>query len=241
MERIKRRMRRATMNNNEEYDEDKQEFYRAAIIKTETVLDIQLFGSIPDQDDPQLIELIDLIETTSAERIIVTVMSYGGSLYSTLAIYGALKAREDVEIVTIANGMVASGAYHIFMAGDKRYMYPMSIVLIHDASMDTGYNTTANIREITRGVEKLSDKIMQETVMPYIKDEEKRAIKAGRDLWISADEAVERGIAHEIVKPTKDDKNVEDQIVEQIGEQMEDMQFEVMEKDNKESEGDVDE
>jgi len=218
---LARRKRIINQTNNDSEQDEHNEFYRASVIRKDTVLDIQVFGEIPHQDDPDVIELIDLIETTEADRLVITVMSYGGSMYSSLAIYSALQSRkEDMEIITIANGMVASGAYYIYMAGTKRYVYPFAMMLIHDASMDTGFRSIANIGEVTKGIEKLSDKIMEETVTDYVSEHEKNAIKAGRDLYISADEAVERGISHEIISPSNAQEELE-QLVEQCKEEEE--------------------
>lgn len=74
-------------------------------------------------------QIADLKE---AKQIDVYINSNGGDVFEGLAIYNALK-RSKAKIITHCDGMAASIASVIFMAGEERIMPKSSFLMIHNA------------------------------------------------------------------------------------------------------------
>lgn len=85
------------------------------------------------------VEVVDKIKALVADgctEIQVRITSYGGCLYTALAIYDALRAASDagVTITGRVYGVAASAATVVLMACDKREMTPKSEIMIHEPS-----------------------------------------------------------------------------------------------------------
>ena len=187
-------------------EEDQKSFCKIdKVLKEITVekrLEIVIYGDIPDIDNEEIVTLIDSIETTTAKQIGVTIMSRGGSLYSSIAIYNALMARRtDVQIITIANALVASGAAVIFMAGSVRYSYKYSNFLIHSPSIE-GYvsGKIGNYNQEYDAINKLYNKMIKDNFYPVLSESEIERMMNGLDIYLDTDEAVEKGLVHMVIE-----------------------------------------
>lgn len=123
--------------------------------------------------------------------------SPGGYLTSTLTMIDAIKMSKT-PVYTIAIGEVYSGGFFTFLAGHKKYAYPHSSFLYHEGATANGgdankfrnfakfYETQLNqLKQIVLE----NSKITEEEYNKHIKD----------DWWLTAEEAVEYGIADEII------------------------------------------
>ena len=72
------------------------------------------------------------LKALEADEIIVRINSPGGSVFDGFAIYNALRAHA-ASVTTIVEGLAASAASLIALAGDKVVMRPASELMIHDA------------------------------------------------------------------------------------------------------------
>ena len=70
------------------------------------------------------------------EEINVFINSYGGEVAEGLAIYNALR-RHKAKVKTYCDGFACSAASVVFMAGDERIMSNASLLMIHNAWMQT--------------------------------------------------------------------------------------------------------
>jgi len=73
----------------------------------------------------------ELEELTGVSTIYVNINSYGGEVFEGYAIYNALK-NHPAKIITIVDGVCASIASIIFMAGEERIMRDLSFLVIHN-------------------------------------------------------------------------------------------------------------
>jgi ATP-dependent Clp protease, protease subunit len=72
--------------------------------------------------------------------IYLVLNSCGGDAEGGTLIYKTLKNSLKNKLITVAAGEVASAATLIFLAGDKRLVYPGSTFYVHAGSFDGGFN-----------------------------------------------------------------------------------------------------
>lgn len=141
----------------------------------------------------QFIEEIALIDGD----LEVHINSPGGDAFDGIAIYNALAARQGV--TTVADGLVASAASVIFMAGQQRIAAPGSMVMIHDA-LALCIGNAADMRDTAVLLDKVSDNIASvyasHTSTP-VADWRKAMVAEG---WYTAQEAVDAGLAHKLAE-----------------------------------------
>lgn len=71
------------------------------------------------------------LKEIEGDEVLVRINSPGGSIWEGLAIYNTLRT-SDKKIITQVDGMAASMASIIFLAGEERYMAENSYMLIHN-------------------------------------------------------------------------------------------------------------
>lgn len=128
--------------------------------------------------------------------------SYGGEVYSMLALYDVIQACE-CQIKFYGKGAIMSCATWIMSGCDERYLYPNTTVMVHHGSPNLPdkpeTDTEIDMDENVRLRAKLMDMYADNTRMP--KDFWNEACK--RDLYLSAEESIFLGLADEIVRPKK--------------------------------------
>ncbi len=127
----------------------------------------------------------------------VHINSPGGDAFDGITIYNALAARDGV--TTVVDGLAASAASVIFMAGATRVASPGSMVMIHDA-LALCIGNAADMRETAALLDKVSDNIASvyaaHTSTPAA-GWRKAMVAEG---WYTAQEAVDAGLAHQLAE-----------------------------------------
>ncbi len=138
----------------------------------------------------------------------IRINSPGGSVFGGMSIYNSIQSYEG-ETTTIVDGLAASAASYIAMAGDKVKINQGAFLMIHEAwSMAVG--NSADFRKEAE----LLDKIDSQIAGFYSK-------KTGKELsdiqdimtdetWFTADEAFEFGLADEVIEKIKPAENLFD-------------------------------
>ena len=131
-----------------------------------------------------------------------TLIHCGGSTFQGLAIYNLLK-QHKAKINTYIDGIAASSASIIAMAGDKIYMPKTSLIMIHNCWT----YTIGNAKELRKTAEDM-DKIAlayKEAYLEKIKiNEEKLNQLLEDETYLTADECIEMGFADEIIENRQD-------------------------------------
>lgn len=155
---------------------------------------------INDQIANLIIAQLLYLEREDPEKDInLYIHSPGGAVYSALAIYDTMQlVRPDVS--TICVGIAASAGTVLLCAGakGKRYALPNSTVQMHQAMGGaSGEATSVEIaaRELLRVQDSIRKIISKHTGQSL----EKIAHDTDRDLWLSAEQAVEYGLVDEIL------------------------------------------
>lgn len=140
----------------------------------------------------------DLDALGDVSELDVYINSSGGDIFAGQAIHTMLK-RHSATVTVHVDGLAASIASVIAMAGDKIVMPKGSMMMIHEGMIGLiGYLNAGKLRKYADEIEKITDSVV---VPAYERsaltvDEIKEMMAA--ETWLSAEEAVEMGFADEI-------------------------------------------
>ncbi|MDQ0114366.1 head maturation protease, ClpP-related [Paenibacillus harenae] len=137
----------------------------------------------------------------NVDEVIVRINSPGGSVFAGLAIYQYLKDHK-AKVTVKVDGLAASAASVIMMAGDTIIMGTGAMVMAHNP-WTIAMGEAKDFRETAD----MLDQVQKSIISVY----EERTGKTGDDLkammdattWMTADEAVAMGFADEIDRKTK--------------------------------------
>ncbi|HAG3253126.1 TPA: Clp protease ClpP [Salmonella enterica] len=167
----------------------------------DTPAEMQLYGYIGEWDDISSAEVVKQLKEITAKTIVVRINSYGGSVFTAQAILSSLK-RHPANVTVYIDGIAASAATIIAMAGDKIIIPANAMMMIHNP-----WTFAAGDSEELRGIAEMMDKVRNSILAAYREktglSDEKLIELMDAETWFSADEAVELGFADEVEKPMR--------------------------------------
>lgn len=142
----------------------------------------------------------------SGKNVTVYINSPGGSVFAASMIYNALKEHKG-EVNVKIDGLAASAASMIAMAGKKVSMAGTALMMIHlpmTAAEGNKYDLDAGIELLKQAEEAILNAYEEKTGLGR---ETLRALlnEGNREFWMSAQKAVELGFADEILKDGKEE------------------------------------
>lgn len=182
------------------------------VLDGEEEASIDIYGEIADtphhrfygDDDPGLfVTPKDFTEALNkckrAKNITVKINSGGGDLYIGMAIYNTLKAH-PAHIEVVIDGIAASAASVIAMAGDTVKVHAGSVIMVHNASATLlGNYNAADLGKIANGLKTADSAIAGVYAAKTGKDEGTLKAMMTRETWMTGSEAVEQGFADELI------------------------------------------
>ncbi|MFD7045845.1 head maturation protease, ClpP-related, partial [Rhodococcus jostii] len=147
------------------------------------------------------------LESLDGDEIVVRINSPGGDVYDGIAILNALRGHKAT-ITTVVDGLAASAASFIAMAGDEIVMGRNSELMIHDAwGMSVG--NAADLHKLADDLDRVSNNIAS-----IYADRAGGTTEGWRQVmraetWYSAQEAVDAGLADRIDTQRGDDTGTE--------------------------------
>lgn len=126
----------------------------------------------------------------------VHINSPGGDAFDGITIYNVLAAREG-NVTTVVDGLAASAASVIFMAGKERSVSPGGMVMIHDA-LALCIGNAADMRDTAQLLDKVSDNIADVYAAHAGKTPAEWRAAMVAEGWYTAAEAVTAGLAHKL-------------------------------------------
>lgn len=161
---------------------------------------VHLFDEIEQKNVSKVIRGMQLMLIKNAELPIhLYIDSYGGNLYSGFGLYDFIQSL-NVEVHIYVTGCAMSAASVILMAGDHRYMYENSKIMLHSASGGVegkGFEIINDAEEFKR--------IHRQMAELYASRSNVKAEKWAKDLkhenlYYRADEALELGLIDKIIQ-----------------------------------------
>ena len=145
--------------------------------------------------------LAELGALSSEMPLDVRLNSPGGSVFDAVAIYNALKRHEGLVTVTI-DGIAASAASYVAMAGDEVVMPENAFLMIHDPSgMVLG--TAADMRATAEALDKIAGSLVRGYAAKSGRSDEEIVALMAKETWLDAAEAVEFGFADRMSEPVR--------------------------------------
>ncbi len=144
-------------------------------------------------------ELHDILNTlhdaSQNDMLEVRINSSGGFARYGQQFINVMKDKFSGRTITIVEAEALSIAALIFMAGDRRVIYPHSTILFHDVALSTEGKANEAISRL--GVMHLIFiEYMRSLMLPYFTEEEIDSISRGMDMSLDAEEMCKRGVAH---------------------------------------------
>lgn len=158
-----------------------------------------LSGAISGETDSR--HLLLALDSLSHEPITIVITSPGGDLDSTFLFYDTIKLVSS-PIITVGEYCMSAAAI-LLAAGDKRYLYPHSKVMLHLPSNFFASNTAIQVQDmeiIHRESRKLKEKMVDIFRECGAKKSREQILKdIDRDFWLEPAEAIEYGLADKIL------------------------------------------
>lgn len=99
-------------------------------------------------------------EKTGTKNLTIFINSGGGDVEAAFAIVNRIK-ESPIEITTHAVALVASAAFIVFLAGDKRKMAPSALLMYHQLSADLGDMPLHQLKKAVENLERDQRRIDQ--------------------------------------------------------------------------------
>lgn len=136
-----------------------------------------------------------------ADKITLRINSPGGDVWDGMAIYNAVK-RHDAKVTTEIDGLAASMASVIALAGDTVNMNELGLFMIHEP-----FSLVLGTADDMRSEADLLDKITEQSASIYqsrssLTEMEVRTAMAV-ETWYTAEEAYDAGFVQNIIEPAE--------------------------------------
>ena len=127
--------------------------------------------------------------------------SPGGSVFDAVAIHNALKRHEGTVTVWI-DGIAASAASYIAMAGDEIVMPENAFLMIHDpAGLVMG--TAEDMRAMAEALDKVKGSLVSGYATKSGRTPEEVSALMAAETWFDAGDAVAQGFADRLIEPVR--------------------------------------
>ncbi len=143
----------------------------------------------------------DLHALGDVDELTVRLNSPGGDVFDGWAIYNAL-ARHGAKKTVWVDGLAASMASVIALAGDEIVMPDNAMIMIH-MPFQVVIGTADDMRAAAEALDKVTDGLVRAYVARSGMDENEIRQMMAAETWLSASEAVENGFATRVDDPVK--------------------------------------
>jgi len=145
--------------------------------------------------------LAELGALPDATPLALRLNSPGGSVFDAVAIYNAL-LRHSVTITVWIDGIAASAASYIAMAGDEIVMPENAFLMIHDpAGLVMG--TAEDMRAMAEALDKVKGSLISGYAAKSGRTPEEVSALMAAETWFDASDAVAQGFADRLIEPVR--------------------------------------
>jgi ATP-dependent Clp protease protease subunit len=180
---------------NEEGQEKKEEGLVGELLKTRSIM---VYQGIDDEIAKKVTQQLLIMDGRSQEEpITIYVNSPGGSADSGFAMYDIIRFVK-APVRTICNGLCASAAVLVYLAGDERYTLPNSRFLLHQPRTYV-QGRASDIEISAQEIVKLKRRYNEIVSGITGKDVDVIADDADRDFWLGAEDALKYGLCQKVI------------------------------------------
>ncbi|MEW4290047.1 head maturation protease, ClpP-related [Rossellomorea marisflavi] len=141
-------------------------------------------------------EVESALKGIDSKHIDVHINSYGGDVFDGIAIYHTLKDHK-ASITTHVDGIAASAASLIAMAGDKVIMNVGSMLMIHEGST-FAWGNKGDIQKKLNALEKIDQSIGNIYMTKFTGERVDIDTLITNETWFTAEEAIDAGFADSV-------------------------------------------
>lgn len=155
--------------------------------------------------------LDDIDRLDSFDSVTFRINSVGGDADAGIAIFNRIRGMK-AKTTTIVDGLAASAASIIYMAGDTRQVNVGSQIMVHGSSVGLlGYYNANDLKEMLKLVNGYDNSMIDIYTDRSGQSRESVARMVSNTTWLTAQEAVDKGFATELINATEPDaKKVND-------------------------------
>jgi len=141
------------------------------------------------------------LESITTKKLDVHINSYGGDVFDGIAIYNQLKSHPAYVTIFI-DGVAASAASLIAMAGDEVIVNIGGQIMIHEASTYAWGNKN-EIQKTLNALQSIDKSIADIYMTRYVGEREEIDTMLVNETWFTASESVEMGLADKVNESTQ--------------------------------------
>lgn len=180
-------------------------WYKIVNKKKDDVTKVYLYDAIGGWFGVEVNDFIKELNDIESSEIHLHINSPGGNVYDGIAIYNSLR-QHDAEVTTYVDALAASAASFIAMAGEKVIMARNATMMIHDA-IGICMGNMQDMQDTAEILDKVSNNIADIYAFNAGGEtDEWRALMIA-ETWYSAQEAVDAGLADEMLDADSDEED----------------------------------
>jgi ATP-dependent Clp protease protease subunit len=141
--------------------------------------------------------VVKQINAITAKKISLRINSPGGSVFDGVAIYNALAAH-PAEVTTYIDGIAASIASIIALAGNKVVMAENAMMMIHQPMTVAFYMNSKQLRKEADVLDQVSETLINTYATRTRKERKEISDAMDAETWFTAQEAKEWGLVDEV-------------------------------------------
>lgn len=164
--------------------------------------DLLIYGTIglfDDENDPK--EFATAVANIKAPVLNIRINSGGGDLFAGHAMYNIIKSFNGLKRVFI-DGLAASAASIVAMAGDEVIMPANTLLMIHNAQT-VAYGDSSNFKKLADDLDKMNSTLVAVYQQKTGLNTQKIQKMLNNETWLTAEEALELGFATKVVDSMK--------------------------------------
>jgi ATP-dependent protease ClpP protease subunit len=149
-----------------------------------------IYGPVSD-DINEYVDMITILDIAEEhDRVNIFLNTPGGALDTAISLIHAIM-RSRAQVVTHADGMVASAGTLLFFAASTYVIYPYATFMFHDGAMGIQGKINESMKNIA-STSQLIERLARDLYMPTFSEDEVIDILEGRDYYCDSDEMLER-------------------------------------------------
>lgn len=178
-----------------------QSWYRITNAASQDEAEVMLYDEVGGWYGATADQFIADLRGVTAPNLRVRINSPGGSVFEGIAIANALRSH-PANVTIQVDGIAASIASVIAMAGDRIEMAPNTMLMIHDAS-GVCLGNAADMEEMAELLDLISDNIADAYAARAGGTREQWRERMKAETWYLPEDAVENGLADEAITAPK--------------------------------------
>lgn len=170
------------------------------------------------QEGSEIHDLLNVLhDSCDLDTLELRINSAGGYVKHGQQFINVIKDKFKDRSISILEAEASSMAALMFMATDRRVIYPHSILMIHEVSMYMSGKASESLKQIMITMQTMKA-YMHEIFGGMLTVEEVDDVFDGKDFWFNAEDMCRRGLATHIITGEGDTLTAEEYLVTLDGE-----------------------